>query len=259
MVDRDSRAAKIRAAAPKDNSRRNTGIAAACIIVVVTAVVFAVWQGVSSNQSSTDTSAVTNAPAGVSMEGKGINAFPTVSPASGAPTVELFTDFQCPYCAHLEEANGRMIHAMAKAGDITLINRPMVFLDEKLGAGPEGSSHLGTNAALCAAKDGKYQDFAELLFSHQPANEGDGFADGVYGEVADAIGITGQAREKFDTCVAENTYASLVAKTDEASTRENPTNGTPALLINGKTVSKEDVAQLYQVPNSFETVLKKYT
>ncbi|MBO3143637.1 DsbA family protein [Dermatophilus congolensis] len=248
------RAAKIAAAAPK---RRGPGPAVIVALLVVAAlIVVGVWQVSSGSQDSQSTVNSAGVPKGGDANG-GLNAFPGVKLADGAPKVEVFTDFQCPFCGHLAKFNGEAMNKLAKEGKIQLVEHHMKFLDENMRRGEKGPSHAAANAAYCAADEGVYPQVAHGIFVNQPEVEGQGFPDDLFTKLAQGAGVKGEALDRFEKCVSKKKYVDYVKKSDEMSARMQVT-GTPAVRINGKDVAKEDMSQLVSAANTFETVLAKY-
>ena len=60
-----------------------------------------------------------------------IVANPTTAKA-GAPTLDIYEDFQCPACGQVEQALGSTIKKMADAGEVKVIYHMQNFLDANL-------------------------------------------------------------------------------------------------------------------------------
>ena len=84
--------------------------------------------------------------------------------AAGAPTVDLYEDFQCPICAQFESALGSTFQDLAAQGKLKLNYHVLNFLDDKTGA---KNSTPAANGAFCAASLGKFQEFHNAVFTSQ--------------------------------------------------------------------------------------------
>src|SRR5579875_3467601 len=107
---------RLAASKPKDGPSKGLigGIIAAVLVVIVVVAVFVTQ----ANKSGAYSGPV---PKGGTSNAQGLRAYPNVQLKSGAPTVDLYEDFQCPICNDLEKANGEQILADAKAGKIKLV------------------------------------------------------------------------------------------------------------------------------------------
>ncbi|GAA2565228.1 DsbA family protein [Pseudonocardia hydrocarbonoxydans] len=92
-------------------------------------------------------------------------------------------------------------------------------------------------ASGCAAEEGVFPQYLELLFANQPPEGGDGLPE----ETLVALGEQAGAGPGFATCVAEDRYAAWTAGlTDEAS-RAGVT-ATPTVLADGREIERTDAA-----------------
>jgi len=230
------RQAKIQAAQKSQGSGANRIVVATVVAVVaILAVVGGVVWSQSQKQAAIGTS--TAVPAGASM-GQGYPAFADVTPAAGAPTVDLYEDFQCPICSQFEAALGPTIADLAGSGKIRLKYHVLNFLDDKTGA---KNSTPAANGAFCAAADGKFQQFHNAVYASQAA-EGTDVTDAQLAAWAKTAGITGDALKTWTTCVADGTYTRYVSSVNDAAFTISGFSGTPTVRINGETVDLSKVA-----------------
>ena len=85
----------------------------------------------------------------------------SVGPETAAVTVEVFSDFQCPYCKNLEEETlTRVREEYARSGKIRLVHRDFPL---------SMHAHAREAAQYAAAADriGKFEEVAEVLFRQQ--------------------------------------------------------------------------------------------
>jgi protein-disulfide isomerase len=170
-------------------------------------------------------------PAGVvGGTGGGILVDPAVQ--ANAPTLDVYTDLQCPVCSQFEKMFGPALTEMAKAGEVKYVVHMMSFLDTNLG---NDSSKRAANAAACAADAGKFAEYHSAVFAGQPAKEGDGYTDAQLAGFAKTAGIAGPALTTWQQCTTSGQHNQYVADVADASGRAGVT-GTPTLMLNGKVI-----------------------
>lgn len=243
-----------RLAASKPKTGPSKGLIGGIIAAVL---VIAVVVGVFVSQANKSGAYSGSVPQGGTSNAQGLQAYPGVKLQAGAPTVDLYEDFQCPICNDLEKANGEQILADAKAGKIKLVWHLMTFLQDNLNNAP--SSTIAANGLYCAADAGKAADYHKANFAGQP-KEGVGYKISDIKKFGQQAGITGAALTKFNSCVDNGSYDKYVSATMDNAGKAG-VNGTPTIFIDGKELnsSSADYATLLQTKNSFNSVLAKHT
>jgi protein-disulfide isomerase len=242
---RPDASAKLAANRPKDGPSKiliGAVIAAVAIIVIVVVVIVNAEKSKSSAEGSAN--ALSN--------GGGVVAYPG-NASSGAPTVDLYEDFQCPFCKHLETASGAEFDKLAKNGDIKLVVHPMTILDRP---GTDDSVRAA-NAAYCADDQGKFVEFRKVVFANQP-QEGVGYTNDQLKQFGTAAGITGDAKKTFDQCVDSAKYKNYV-KNVQTQAEKAGVFSTPTVKINGKAVSNEKMNTFMQDPSAVAKAVKAAT
>ncbi len=248
---------RLAATKPKDGPSKGLigGVVAAVIVVAIVVAVFVTQANKSGSYSGP-------VPASGTSNADGLRAYPDVKLASGAPTVDIYEDFQCPICNDLEKANGEQILADAKSGKIKLVWHLMTFLEDNMKNAP--ASTIAANGLYCAADAGKAAEYHKATFAGQRPEkqeaQGDTFKNADIKKYGKEAGITGAALTKFNSCVDNVTYKKYVKATmDNAG--KNGVTGTPTLFFNGKELSNSsaDYTSLLQTKNSFDGVLAKHT
>jgi protein-disulfide isomerase len=194
----------------------------------------------SSSGGSSRASGSSALPQGATGTGGGIVANASTAKA-GAPTLDLYEDFQCPVCGKLEQVFGQQISSMAKAGDIKLVVHMMSFLDAKLG---NDSSVRAAAAAACAADQGKFLDYHGVVYANQPAQEGAGYTDADLMGFASKAGISGSALTTWTKCFDAKTHLGY-AKDVETAAEKAGVFSTPTLKLNGKDLPLQQLSQQY--------------
>lgn len=237
---------RLAAAAPKKGPNPviiGAGVAA----VLIVAVVVAIMVGRPDSSGDASGSAI---PVGV-VEGKGGGILVNADPAkAGAPTLDIYEDFQCPSCGDLEERVGAELGALAKAGEIRLVVHTLSFLDDNL---RNDSSARSANAAACAADAGKFFDYHNAVFAAQPEQEGVGYTDAQLTEFAGTAGITGAALDTWQKCTSSGQHDQYVTDVQESSDKAG-VRSTPTVKLNG-----QDVTKTVQTPAALVAAVRAVT
>ena len=227
-VPANARKAKIQAAQQAQATGPNKIVIAT--VVAVVAIIAVVASVVIANQNSKNATASTgNAiPAAAGSMGAGFVANKGVTLLAGAPTVEVYEDFQCPVCGQFEGLIGTTVNGLADAGKIKLVYHFKTIIDANYNV---GFSLKAANGALCAADAGKFEAYHHVVFANQPAKEGGGWTDTQLTAFAQDAGITGTPLDTWKACLAAGTYDNYVRSTETASAKKG-VNGTPTVFIN---------------------------
>ena len=94
-------------------------VAVLVVVGVVVAIVLGSGGSTAPGAGSTGSSASSALPAGADRAGRRHRRSTRGKAKAGAPTLDLYEDFQCPICGQLEKLFGAQIRSMAAAGDIT--------------------------------------------------------------------------------------------------------------------------------------------
>lgn len=171
--------------------------------------------------------------------------------AQGAPTVELFFDYQCPICKQFEGAFGPTLSSMADKGEINLVYRTLTFMDGNL---RNDSSDKAGIAAACADNVSAYSAYHNAVFAGQPATEGPGYtAEQLRVSFAGTAGITGSSLTAFQACYDSRATASFVDGTNEAAAKAGVTS-TPTLRVNGTTIGNDTISKA-GTPEAFRQLI----
>jgi len=165
---------------------------------------------------------------------------------AGAPTLEIFTDFQCPICKDYETGLGDTIQQIMNDGSAKVVFRTMTFLDGNLSsqnsaAGTSKSSNRAAIAAACAdtIPGDLYYPFVRAIFDNQPATEGDGYSDAVLRDtVPGTVGIQGADLTTFQQCYDKRQTGSFVQKVHDNATAAG-IKATPTFRLNGTDITKD--------------------
>ena len=163
-------------------------------------------------------------------------------PVKGNPnavvTIVEFTDFECPGCARQHPVLERIV---SEYGDrVRLVVRDFPLSQH-------ANAYKAAEAAEAAREQGKYWEYAAVLFRNQSALSVDKLR-----QYATEVGLD---RAKFDKSLDSGKLAEKVQR-DLMDGRKLGVNGTPSIFINGKRVSDNSYES---VKSAIETVLKAET
>jgi protein-disulfide isomerase len=189
------------------------------VVVVVLAVAVAV---LASRPSADDAAAV---PTGVSAPDGGV----VVGDTSAPVTVDLWIDFQCPFCRDFELTTGPTLDELVADGSVRLVYHPLSFLGQE--------SERAANAFGCSVDEGRPAEYLRVLYENQPPERTGGFtADDLvaFGEQAE---VTGEA---FETCVTDGSYDGWVSNV-AASQQDAGVTATPTIVVDGQTLDGDQL------------------
>ena len=236
-----SRKDKARAAAPRQGANRAViGAVVAVLVIVGVVVAILLGSGGSATPGGSTAPASSALPAGATGPGGGIVVNPGKARA-GAPTLDLYEDFQCPICGQLEKLFGAQIRATAAAGDVKLVTHTMSFLDDNL---KHDSSLRAASAAACAADAGRFGPYHDAVFAGQPAKEGQGYTDAQLQTFATQAGITGSALTTWQQCVKSGQHTAY-AQAVQTQSEKDGVFGTPTLKLNGTVLDLQKLNAAY--------------
>ncbi|MFI9387514.1 DsbA family protein [Kutzneria sp. NPDC052558] len=211
------------------NDRRNIAIGVVAVIVVAVAVIAAViittQQSAPPAASGTDGIKITNSSSQYTTT-VGDDGTVIGGPDTAKVKIDVYEDFTCPYCGELETASGaQMAKAMAD-GQLQVKYHLLNILDAN--TKPAGYSTLAANAAIAAAKQGKFADFHASLYAAQPKEGGPGYTNDQLISLGKRLGITAP---QFADDVNKGAYNNLV--TQQVTTASAPPvnlQGTPTVM-----------------------------
>jgi protein-disulfide isomerase len=139
--------------------------------------------------------------------------------------VEEFSDYQCPYCKMFStEQEPAIVKNYVATGKVLFTYTPYSFL------GPE--SVKAAEAAYCAADQGKFWEYHDLIFANQSGENKGAFSRSLFITMANDLKLDSTA---FQTCIDNNTNAKKVQDNLEYG-KSKGVSGTPYFLVNDKLV-----------------------
>jgi protein-disulfide isomerase len=172
----------------------------------------------------------------------------SLGPADAPVVVREFADFQCPVCKVFNETvQPNIINDYVKTGKIRYEFHFFNVID--MNTGGTESLHAAI-ASLCAANQGDFWDYHEILYANQQGEASGAFNDARLKEFAASLGLD---TAKFNSCLDRQETKGTVT-TDEAIAKSLNVNGTPTIFVNGQQVANPlDYAS---VKDAIDTALK---
>lgn len=152
-----------------------------------------------------------------------LRAANTLSNPGAKITIIEFSDFQCSYCGRYQQTvHPALLEQYVKSGQINFVYKHSAFLGQE--------SVWAAQAAECAADQGKFWEYHDLLFSRQSGGNQGAFTKDNLSGFAKEMGLD---MAKFDPCLTnDETLARVQADTQEGQAAG--VRGTPTFFINGQ-------------------------
>ena len=143
-------------------------------------------------------------------------------PARGSASAPIkiveFSDYECPFCKRAEPTVEKVMEVYGDKIRLVFRDYPLPF---------HANAKPAAMAAACAEAQGKFWEYHDKLFTSAKLD-----AD----TLRALAGELSLDQAKFDTCLAEEKYASVVEKDMEDASAVG-VRGTPAFFINGRMIS----------------------
>ena len=158
-----------------------------------------------------------------------------ITAGRGPVTVDIWTDYLCPFCERFESRYGEDLARALNAGQITVRYHAVGLLDSR--SDPPGYSTRAAAASLCAVDAGIFPAYHERLFVEQPSEGGPGLSE----ERLAALGAELGAPAGFTECVLSDAHEQAVVAETQAML-DNPVLrgergvGTPSVVVDGQRV-----------------------
>ncbi len=199
--------------------------------------------------AGTASASTTPAPSAAQSGGALVTPPPVVTPASFTPTtladghalgnadapvtVEVWADYQCPYCARFsEQVEPQIIAAYVASGDVRFVYRNLAFLGDE--------SRWAAVAARLAQQQGMFWPFHDYLFANQLGENVGSFAVARLKEIASKVGLD---RTTFDAGLeleaARTLFGEIQAESEADATRLG-ISATPTVVVDGAKLSGND-------------------
>lgn len=155
---------------------------------------------------------------------------------STAPvTVEVWADYQCPYCARFTaQVEPQLIATYVASGQVRFVFRDLAFLGEE--------SRWAAVAARLAEEQGKFWPYHDYLFANQQGENVGSYAIERLQEIASRVGLD---RARFDAglqlAAARATFAQIRSVMETDAGRLG-VRSTPTVVVDGTVLQANDWA-----------------
>lgn len=149
----------------------------------------------------------------------------------GAPTVTLFTDYQCPYCAKAEPTYEAAAKELEGTMNVTVRHLPLLKIHAN--AGPSAS------AVQAAQNQGKHLAMAHKLFENQSSWEKIQGDDKIFDKMAEYAKEIGLDADKFKKDYHDEETGKIIQE-DMKQAQSLGVKGTPQFVVNDKKVEGVD-------------------
>lgn len=148
--------------------------------------------------------------------------------------VDVYEDFQCPICRqYTQTVEPQLMDNEVKAGTVYYTFHNFPFIDQGNWSSVNKESHQAANAAMCAADQGRFWDFHDILFANWTGENVGDFSDKRLVAFAQSLGLD---MTKFNSCFSANSFQSKIDG-DLALGQSLGVTGTPTVYVNGKEVT----------------------
>ncbi len=163
--------------------------------------------------------------------------------------VEVFVDFQCPMCrVYSEETETLVVENYVAQGQVYYIFRQYPFLDDRSAS---RESDQAANASMCAAEQGKFWDYHDILFANWSGENQGAFSDKRLVAFAQNVGLD---MGSFEACFEENRYEDQIQE-DLTRGVQLGVQGTPSAFVNGVAVNPPYVPSYEDMQQAIEAAL----
>jgi protein-disulfide isomerase len=140
--------------------------------------------------------------------------------------IEEFSDFQCPACNQFHDLTlSQIIDTYVTTGQVYFVYRNFPILDST----GRTESRDAANAVYCAAEQGRFFEFHDMLFANLIGEGAGSFTTARLEAMAEQLGLD----KSFNDCSRDIRYADRVVA-DTAAALEAGFNSTPSFLVNGQ-------------------------
>ncbi len=157
----------------------------------------------------------------------------TLGSADAPVTVEVWADYQCPYCARFSmQVEPEIISTYVATGKVRFVFRDLAFLGDE--------SRWAAVAARLAQEQDMFWPYHDYLFANQLGENVGSFDVARLKEIASRVGLD---RARFDAGMeldaARTMFAELQADSQADATALG-INATPSVVVNGTKLSGND-------------------
>jgi protein-disulfide isomerase len=163
--------------------------------------------------------------------------------------VDVWEDFQCPVCDQFSQSiEPQIIANFVANGKARYVFHQYPFLDTN---SVTKESHQAANASMCAAEQGRFWDYHDMLFANWNGENQGSFADKRLVAFAQALNLD---MTKFNDCFKANKYQTQIEQ-DKTAGDQAGVSGTPSVFVNGKELTPGSVPSFDQISAAINAAL----
>jgi protein-disulfide isomerase len=141
--------------------------------------------------------------------------------------VDVWEDFQCPACQqYSQQIETVLISNYIETGKVFYTFHHFPFIDSQ---SVTKESQQSANASMCAAAQGRFWDYHDLIFANWNGENAGAYADKRLVAFAETIGLN---MSDFNTCFNKNQFQAEIEK-DYTDGINKGVTGTPTVFVNG--------------------------
>lgn len=163
--------------------------------------------------------------------------------------VESWVDFQCPACQSFsQQIEPQVIQNYVATGKVRYVFRHYPFIDDRSAS---KESDQAANASMCAADQGRFWDYHDMLFANWDGENEGAFNDNRLIAFAERLGLD---MDSFRSCFEANSHKDQINADFQAGQKVGVT-GTPSVFVNGQQVAPGYVPTYDQMAQAIEAAL----
>lgn len=163
--------------------------------------------------------------------------------------IEVFEDFQCPACrTYSQDIEPRIVENHVATGEVYYVFRQFPFLDDRFST---KESDQSANASYCAADQGRFWDYHDMLFANWKNENQGAYSDNRLVAFAEALDLD---MNEFNACFNANRHKDKIDQ-DLADGRRLGVTGTPSILVNGEILTPGFVPSYEQIQQAVQAAL----
>jgi len=163
--------------------------------------------------------------------------------------IQVFEDFQCPSCRqYSQDVEPAVVETYVATGKVRYEFHQYPFLDDRVAT---KESDQAANASMCAAEQGRFWDYHDILFANWNGENQGSFADKRLVAFAETIGLN---MDQFNSCFDSNKYKAQIDADLNLGTQLGVT-GTPSVFVNGKIVRPGYIPSFQDIQQAVEAAL----
>lgn len=163
--------------------------------------------------------------------------------------IEVWEDFQCPACrTYSEDIEPRIVQDYVATGKVRYVFRHYPFLDDRA---PMKESDQAANASMCAAEQGRFWDYHDILFANWNSENAGAFTDKRLVAFAETLALD---MGEFNSCFNANKYEDQINQ-DLIAGQQAGVTGTPSVFVNGQQLTPGFIPSYDQIAQAVDAVL----